>query len=181
MTEKAFCVHVGRYEAFWKDPGISVTIRTIILMTQAGVPRLLGEVLRRMYDISKMAAALNDLYIPRMLADERVPRKWGPKLQRALVGAFCHDYDIGGPLPITLSSKNGLGKKAAVFSFPRNRCQFVWQEHLVFARLRFVWLDSLVRSRFIRRHHRGEVLTDDIISLANINKVAALICSHLRT
>lgn len=150
-------------------------------MTQAGVPRLLGDVLRRMYDISKRTAAVNDLYIPRMLADEMVSRKSGAKLQRALVGAFCHDYDIGGPLPIILSSKKGLGKKAAVFSFHRNRRQFIWQEHLIFARLRFVWLDSHVRSRFIRRHHRGEVLTDDIIFLANINKVAALICSHLWT
>ena len=98
----------------------------------------------------------------------------GAKLQRALVGAFCHDYDIGGPLPITLSSKTGLGKRTAVFSFHRNRGQFIRQELVILARLRFVRLDSLVLSRFIRHHHCGEVLTDDIISLANINKVAAL-------
>ena len=178
---RASAYMLGATRRFGKMQGYPVMIWSIILMTQAGVPRLLGDDSRRMYDMSKRTAAVNDLYIPRMLADEMVPRKWEAKLQRALVGAFCHDYDIGGPLPIILSPKKGLGKKAAVFSFRRNRCQFVWQEHLIFARLRIVWLDSLVQSHIIRRHHRGEVLTDDIIFLANINKVAALICSHLCT
>ena len=135
---RASAYTLGATRRFGKIQEYPVTIRTIILMTQAGVPRLLGDVLRRMYDIPKGIAAVNDLYILRMLAGEMIPRKWGVKLQRALVGAFGHDYDIGGPLPIILSSKKGLGKKTAVFSFHRKSCHFVWKEHLTFVRPRRV-------------------------------------------
>ena len=148
-------------------------------MTQAGVPRLLGDDSRRMYDKSRGTAAVNDLYIPRKLSDRMVPRKWGAKLRRALVGAFCHDYDRWATSNY-IEFKERSWKESSSLFLPQKQMSIRMARTYDLCTTSVRLVGFTVRSRFNRRHHRGEVLTDDIISLA-INKVAALICSHLWT